>query len=335
MNTFSKQMLYTLALFILPVLSVTSIEQEAIALDSSFISPSTVYMHKKGPQYIKEVFQENERLIPLMALFDLARSNETLGFFGYHGSSSDFRIYQDLIRLGLEEILGISIKKDFHFLRIPGETPYNLRQVSDFTSIYSMIDDLDKNICAQLLSLQLSLYRGCAPDKGSCSIGFLADNYSISSIDYTNQIAHFFTLLGLDPEQARVVYEKAKGILPQENGILLQFFDLSHENSNGSLYEFLDRFAYASKAGGEPLEGQIPPSQYILESKMFPQLRLVIGNQHLLNPSSLVTIKRYDGIDPTIIENYEEVLRSFYRSQSVDEKQKEHYKCLLLSQWVS
>lgn len=301
---------------------------------SQFSAPTLKFLENRREDYLKDVFEENERLIPLKGLLDEAISCEQLGFFGYHGCCSDFRIFQDLIRIGIEEILEIPIKKDFHFLRIPGDKLYTYNTPAEiFENYQDDIDDLREDESAQLLSLQLAMYRGCAPDNGNCSIGFLAYNYSMNTIDYAKQLERFFDCLGIDVNQAANAFEIGKKMLPRENGSLLQFFDMSHAHTNGIPYHFADQFAYPAHEGGMPIDKENVVSNYIREGKKFPQIRLVISNRNVLNPNSPLTIKRYENIDPKTIDQYEEALRTFYRMQTVNLKKKAHYQSLLMSLW--
>jgi hypothetical protein len=65
-------------------------------------------------------------------LIDLANTvlkiaeNETEEtFFGYHGMSQNTRLFQDILNAVFEEVLQVTIPKDFYFLRIPGEAAWN------------------------------------------------------------------------------------------------------------------------------------------------------------------------------------------------------------------
>jgi len=311
-------------------------ENLCVADSASFFPPSKRFLECRGDDYLERVFDENERLIPLKGLLDEAVDNEQLGFFGYNGCCSDFRIYQDLIRIGIEEILGIHVRNDFHFLRIPGDSRYTHNTPAEiFENYRSDIDDLREEASSQLLSLQLAMYRGCASDNGSCSIGFFADNYAINTVDYAKQLELFFDMLGLNTNQTAEAFEIGRKLLPVEYGALLQFFDMSHTLADGAPYDFVDMFAYPSHTGGKNIETKKKISNYIGKGKQFPQIRLVISNRHVLNPYSPLTIKRYDNLDEKIVKQYEEAIRNFYKAQTVNEEKRALYKSLLLSQWSS
>lgn len=60
------------------------------------------------------------------------------GFFGYHGCSQQYRIFQDILRAVFEEVFEYDIPEDFQFLRIPGDTAFDLKKGKD--SFYAMFD---------------------------------------------------------------------------------------------------------------------------------------------------------------------------------------------------
>lgn len=67
-------------------------------------------------------------------------------FFGYHASSHDFRLFQDILRALFEEVLDLPIPEDFQFMRIPGIPLYNYERGKDsFIDKYNdRFDDLDE-----------------------------------------------------------------------------------------------------------------------------------------------------------------------------------------------
>lgn len=71
-------------------------------------------------------------------------ANETReGFFGYHGHSQQYRIFQDILRAVFEETLAYQIPADFQFLRIPGDPLYELKNTKE--SFYKMFDRKQAN----------------------------------------------------------------------------------------------------------------------------------------------------------------------------------------------
>lgn len=65
----------------------------------------------------------NDFLNPIklyLPFFNTIVANENRnGFFGYHGHSQQFRVFQDILKAVFEEVLHYDIPNDFQFLRIP------------------------------------------------------------------------------------------------------------------------------------------------------------------------------------------------------------------------
>lgn len=51
--------------------------------------------------------------------------------FGYHASTQNFRIFQDILRAVFEEIFNYQIPEDFHFLRVPGGEEFDFPEGKD------------------------------------------------------------------------------------------------------------------------------------------------------------------------------------------------------------
>lgn len=62
-------------------------------------------------------------------------------FFGYHGSTQNFRIFQDIVRAVFEEKFGFEMPADFYFFRIPGSSDFDLKNGTE--SFYEMFDRKD------------------------------------------------------------------------------------------------------------------------------------------------------------------------------------------------
>ncbi len=60
------------------------------------------------------------------------------GFFGYHGCTQRYRIFQDILRAVFEETMDYEIPTDFHFLRIPGDEMFALKDNKQ--SFYKLFD---------------------------------------------------------------------------------------------------------------------------------------------------------------------------------------------------
>ncbi|MBA3602590.1 MAG: hypothetical protein H0W50_02895 [Parachlamydiaceae bacterium] len=60
------------------------------------------------------------------------------GFFGYHGCTQRYRIFQDILRAVFEETMDFEIPADFQFLRIPGDEMFALK--NNKQSFYKLFD---------------------------------------------------------------------------------------------------------------------------------------------------------------------------------------------------
>lgn len=332
-----KRLIYT-SLLVIALLGTPPLQAQTQSVldDTPFVSPTELFVLAHGLDTIKEGFKINGVSYKFHKLFEEAQSKERLGFFGYHGSCRDYRIFQDLIRIGIEEVLKIPIRSDFHFLRVPGDVDFDLEGASDFLKLYVDIFDLSSDQKAKLISLQIALYNECIEySSGSCPTEYFTNNASLTKVKYPGKLKGFFRMLGIAPNKVNEAFTIARNLLPNDRGILLQFFDLSHLSTMHPYYDLLDRHAYASRPLGIPVTGAELPSHYIWRRDLFdyPQLRLVISNRHILNPNSHLQIKRYDGIDKATIKKYERALREFYNNQKVKAAQKKRYREQLQALW--
>ncbi len=79
---------------------------------------------------------EFDKQLPLMKKM-IAKEKES-GFFGYHGCSPRYRIFQDILWAVFEEALGYEIPSNFQFLRIPGDEMFDLKNGK--LSFYELFD---------------------------------------------------------------------------------------------------------------------------------------------------------------------------------------------------
>lgn len=254
-----------------------------------------------------------------------AISNERKGFFGYHGASREFRIYQDVIRFAIEEILGIAIREDFHFLRVPGDPSLNFESADEYLMLShaKKLPDgaSDKQVC---LPINIALYENFYFEE-LCSIaGFVKESHHSL---FEKLLIPFFDQLGIDPKNIQKAFQIARAKIPNK-GILLQFFDTPN-------YELLDKFAYCSLSTGKRYFSNTAVSEILLNPMQtaFPLLRLVINNRQITNPYSSLVIKRYDLTSDYSLQAYEDALRHYLKSLPADRSTSEKYKAELLSLW--
>jgi hypothetical protein len=96
-----------------------SLSTIAVVQADSVESPIQQFLELYSIEEIQYNLRLDDVTLAYNDLFQKAASYESEGFIAYHGDSLDYRIYQDAIRLTLQEVIGIQIPQDFHFLDIP------------------------------------------------------------------------------------------------------------------------------------------------------------------------------------------------------------------------
>ena len=277
----------------------------------------------------------------LVPFFEEVASKEDWGHVGYHGSNQAYRIYQDIIRFVLEEVVAIPVRQDFHFLRIPGDIDLNLNSIDEFYAFWGKWDN--KGLRGkQLLSLNFGIYSNF-DDKGSCSLNLFVKDSSKSQVNYTAHLTPLFVKLGLPSTAPAKLMAIGKKWLDDEGGILLRISERSHiDHPKHEVYTLIDEQGYPAKKGGSrygdyPLSNhydRIMTSLYLQKKlDIAPQFRLLINNRYTLNPFSQYDVERYDLYDPALIAGYEAEMRTYVRTLLFDAKKVEKYKSDLLQLW--
>ncbi|MCB1181589.1 MAG: hypothetical protein KDK55_06190 [Chlamydiia bacterium] len=255
-------------------------------------------------------------------LFDKIWHREEPGFLGYHGSTQEYRIYQDIIRLILEEQVQIPIREDFHFLRIPGDPQFHHQTLQEYGSDYGFNYSPTHFLC-----MNYALY-GNFQHSASCSYYYFANNTSLNYVNYENKLVWLFNTLGIDTSSIHEAFTIGRYHLSAEKGILIQVFDMSHFNPWKEYYELSDEQCggFSHSPISEIIKGTDP-------SSFFWQIRMLMSNRHTLNPHSSLYIKRYDALDSQIIQKYEQELREFIKGLDVDKEKVIQYRQELFTVW--
>jgi hypothetical protein len=283
--------------------------------------------------------------IPLdfIPYFNSIAELETWGHIGYHGSNQNFRIYQDIIKLTIEELLEIPIRDDFHFLRVPGDKDLNLETTDQFFKYWGKnIDNKNEIRAKQLLALNFAIYSNF-DEEGSCSLSLFIKDYSKTNLNYKSKLTPFYDKLGISSKALNGLYAIGTKWLDEDIGILLQISENSHEfDYNNEAYNYIDMICYPSKKGGI-IYGSKPISTHYerilsdsyVKSKVdiAPQLRLLISNQYTLNPSSDLIVRRWDFYDTERIAEYEQEMREYIRNMKYDANKVQAYREKLLEIW--
>lgn len=322
-----------------PVLSVTSrsvtVIDQSLLSQEQFRSPTQNFLSAHPLDQILYSMRVSGIATTDFTLFHQLIAQENEGFFGYHGGCSDYRLYQDLIRFMVEEHLGIYIREDFHFLRIPGDNALNFDEAQEFLHTFlrqygAEFHDSIPEVRQHILSLNMALFQSY--DKPwDLTPRYFIQNSPWTRPNYWESIKLFAKQVGIHPEDLQPIITIGRLHLPQDRGIMMQLFDASEER-----YSLVDTHAYVAYSGGKPF-GQSPASCYLLNDSLtnFPQLRLVINNSDLLNPYSSLVIKRYDTCTDGQRQNYEEEMRSLIRELPVDHEKCQAMRAYLLSLWLN
>ncbi len=268
-------------------------------------------------------------------------ANEERGFFGYQAAKQGYRIFQDIIKIIFEEVLGFEIKNDFHFLRIPLDPSlHELPSATNFLELYPRIDDGIPQQRDQIVSMNYTLF-GNFDNFSQCTVCYFSQNVSWFHINYAEKLTYLFKELGLPANAISSLFQTGAELENYETGVLFQFFDESHHKpAVHNPYELVDLMCYpALAAGGLDRNVNTPLSQIYQNTfaKKFDynsgQLRLVMNTSTTLNPYSELTIRRYDLIDPAIVEKYENALRGKIRALTRDPILVDLYKKKLKAVW--
>lgn len=316
-----------------------------IPMTGEYYGPTDRLIKREGWDKISRKILEMKVPTELFPFFDSIAKTETWGHIGYHGSNQGFRIYQDIIRLTLEEIVGIEkTRRNFHYLRVPGDPDLDLNSMDEFVAYWNKIDCKHEKRAKQLLSLNFGIYSNF-DEKGSCSLNLFVNDKSKHDIDYARQLSFFFDSLGIDPEELYDLFTIGRKWFDENGGILLQLAEISHiVDPNKEAYNFSDMHGYPSKKAGYrygeyPLSNhydRIQTDLYINhELDIAPQLRLLLNNRYTLNPYSYLVVRRWDLYSNETVALYEEELKEAIRKLSYDLNKVESYRQHLVREWAN
>lgn len=331
--------------FLILILFTSSILTAGIPMNQEYHGPTEQLIKRESWGKIQTGLKKKKVPLELVPFFDDIAKTEDWGHIGYHGANQGFRVYQDVIRITIEEVLGIPIREDFHFLRVPGDADLKLNSYQEFYKYYRKdgIDNKNKTRAKQLLSLNYGIYSNYN-SKNSCSLVFFVKDKSKTSINYSKHLNSFYQDLGISSKELESLFAIGHKWFDEENGILIKISENSHLNNQEQFaYNFADEQCYPAKPQGY-LYGRYPISNHyerILTDLYIahkldcsPQLRLILNNRNTLNPYSNLIIKRYSLYDEKINLAYENELREAIKKLRSDPKKVELYKQKLFKLWL-
>ncbi len=265
----------------------------------------------------------------------IAREGDDL--VGYHCSQQPYRIYQDIIRIVVEEVLGFEVPPHFHFVRIPGDPKLKIASLDELFQVHpptwgfsNGFYDEQPGIQIYLLSLNTAIFSNYNV-RGESSIVFfispLSDESEQLCPHFAKLLTPFFTSLGLPAKTLPSLFDLGAPLMEEGNAIMLQFFDRS-------AFELTEKIVYPSLLGGQLDTSFGSLKSFYLEQSHFPlQLRLFVDHKGALNPYGSLHIYRWDRVKPEISAQYEASLRSAIRKLPFDKILVERYRHRLLQHW--
>lgn len=286
-------------------------------------SPTIRFIEKESLEKISSGLKSLEIKCTYKNFLNPIIENEDLGLIGYHGSTQEFRIYQDIIRWVLEDVVEVPIREDFHFFRIPGDPSFYHKSMKEYGSY------LNDYIPSHFICLNYAVYSNYKNSFFS-TIYYFSKDTSSSDVNFEEKLVLFFDKVGLDKKMIPVLFSIGRTHLSDKTGVLFQLFDMSHLDNPESPYQYTDpligTFAHNDMPFSEAVQG-IEPTHFYL------QTRLLMSNYSTLNPNSPLVIKRYEMTDPEIIETYEREMREVIQDLKANSFQLELYKSELISIW--
>lgn len=91
-------------------------------------TPTTRYLERHPIEKLIEYFDEDDYPISQHLPFfnEIIAQEDDSGFFGYHASTINFRIFQDILRVTQEEVFDQKLPENFYYFRIPGDPLFDL-----------------------------------------------------------------------------------------------------------------------------------------------------------------------------------------------------------------
>jgi hypothetical protein len=283
-------------------------------------SPTARYIDAYGWESIANDLKNHGVTMVHRNLFDRISHREEEGFIGYHGSTQDFRIFQDIIRLILENIVGLSVREDFHFFRIPGDPLFSYKNLNEWGAL-----SYDPS---HFLCMNYAIY-GNHQSLGSSSYYYFTVNGSANQINYEQKIKALFDRLEIDKATIHKLFFLGQKYMGQEQGVIYQVFDMSHYDPRKSYYQLADEhcLSYGSnQIFSSVATGTLPTA--------FPnQIRMLLNNTSTLNPYSSLVIKRFDKLSIETTDVYMKELQLAVCSLGFSQEKAESYRDELLKLW--
>ncbi len=302
----------------------------SVARSHSEQSPTERFLSSHSYESIKYILKNYFVSSKDETLFSSLIKKENDSFIGYHASSMDFAVFQDIIKFTIEDVLKIPMPQDFHFFRNPLDSNLIYETAHDFNQSLlipnSGYDD-NPSIRQHILSLNIDLYQSYeAP--WDLTPRYYLQNQTWTKPIYEEILKDFFRQVGLNPKFVSSIYAKARSNLPLDRGVLFQFFIKNQE------YLVTNTHFYVAKSGGAHISN-LSPTDVLLDynRRSFPQLRMVLNAKSTLNPFFKISMQRSDDLTNSQRKKYETLLRNEIKNLPVESNKLLKSKEKLLQLW--
>ncbi len=308
----------------------------AFASGARFISPSD-----KQSRLTANFEESFARTAELRKLAPLSREQtdwlneivkgEELGFLGYHGDSLDYYIYQDIIRYVMEDIVGISIRSDFHFFAVPLDPAHTIQ--TKMQLVQALEDPVGASLPLSESTFTLTFTLWDNLDRlGVNTLEHFIHNKSVKPLGYPRRLKWLFQRLGLPHSSIERLFVQARAFFPSSTGVILQVFDTSP-----SPYELAKKIAYPAYSSGL-LAANKTVDEYFLDDSLLtsypPEVRLLLSPQDTLNPHNALKTVRYTlETSKESIKKYRQNLRQRIQELPYNRSLRDSYMQELQTYW--
>ncbi len=274
------------------------------ALLSGFASPSHKQFNAIPFDEIKNAYQLRKIDIPDMDFIHRISNNEEVGFIGCHGNSLDYMIFQDIIRMVMEEIVNLPIRNDFQFLGVPLDPTHEIQNKEKLISVLTEYKHPGRILNKSTFPLNFSIWDNYNR-VGMNTLEYFAKNESVNPLGYQKRLQWLFLTLGIQLREIDSLFREAKRHLNSRTGMILQVFDISQET-----YAFSKMIAYPSYPEGY-ISNNVTVDEFFLNDQFitpYPhEVRLLLNSHETLNPNSPLKIVRY--VDNPNLLKFQAMLR--------------------------
>ena len=186
-----------------------------------------------------------------------------MGFVGYHGDSLDYYIYQDIIRYVMEEIVGISVRPDFHFLAVPLDPMQSIQTKGHVLRVFEERNNNPSPPLAIQFPLNFTLWDNLNRF-GINTLEHYNNDESVKPLGYARRLKWLFQRLGMQDNEIAKLFALAKEQLSASKGVIIQIFDTSFKP-----YEFTKNIAFPAYPNGYMAVNKTV-DEYFMDDSLFP-----------------------------------------------------------------